>query len=52
MNDFMAAALAAARKGWHVFPLIPGAKEPAVSRWEQRATTDPDRIRRCWSCGP
>ncbi|MFE9426228.1 bifunctional DNA primase/polymerase [Kitasatospora sp. NPDC006697] len=48
----MTAALAAADRGWHVFPLTPGAKRPAVVQWEQRATTDPDRIRRCWTSGP
>jgi hypothetical protein len=47
----VAAALAAAERGWHVFPLVPGGKAPAVRAWEQRATTDPDRIRRCWSAG-
>ncbi|MGW0692821.1 bifunctional DNA primase/polymerase [Streptomyces sp. NPDC002738] len=36
----------------HVFPLRPDDKRPAVDRWEQRATTDPDRIRRCWSHAP
>jgi bifunctional DNA primase/polymerase-like protein len=61
-------ALAAAERGWHVFPLKPGAKVPAlhgydrcprtgacVGRhvgWEQRATTDPGRIRSAWSAGP
>ncbi|MEJ8643609.1 bifunctional DNA primase/polymerase [Streptomyces sp. MS1.HAVA.3] len=34
--------------GMHVFPLRPNDKRPAVDRWEQRATLDPDRIRRCW----
>ncbi|WP_348650569.1 bifunctional DNA primase/polymerase, partial [Catellatospora sp. KI3] len=48
----MSAALAAAAAGWHVFPLTVGTKLPAITSWEQRATTDPDRIRRCWSCGP
>lgn len=43
------AALAAAERGWHVFPLVPGAKRPAVRAWEQRATTDAERITRCWS---
>jgi hypothetical protein len=47
-----AAALAAAERGWHVFPLRPGTKIPAVRAWEPRATTDPDRIARCWTTGP
>ncbi|MFG2424046.1 bifunctional DNA primase/polymerase [Streptomyces sp. NPDC048448] len=62
------AALSAAERGWHVFPLRPGAKRPALHgeasctrtgiceaghrKWEQRATTDPDRIRATWSAGP
>ena len=45
------AALAAADRGWHVFPLTPGTKRPAVRDWENRATLDPDRIRRCWAAG-
>jgi len=48
----LAAALTAAARGWHVFPLIPGSKRPAVRAWEERATTDPERIARCWSAGP
>jgi hypothetical protein len=51
-NDFLTAALSAAGRGWHVFPLRPDDKRPAIDRWEQRATTDPDRIRRCWTAGP
>jgi hypothetical protein len=63
----LAAALDAAARGWHVFPVWPGAKHPALHRfdrcpgagacasghagWEQRATTDPDRIRAAWSTG-
>ncbi|TJZ99693.1 bifunctional DNA primase/polymerase [Actinacidiphila oryziradicis] len=46
------AALRAAGRGWHVFPLIPGSKRPAVRAWEERATTDPQRIARCWATGP
>jgi hypothetical protein len=65
--DLLTAALAAAARGWHVFPLVPGRKEPALHRfdrcprtgacvnghagWEQRATTDPDRIKAAWSTG-
>lgn len=48
----LSAALNAAERGWHVFPLHHGSKRPAVRRWEQRATTDPERITRCWTAGP
>ncbi|WP_371801103.1 bifunctional DNA primase/polymerase [Streptomyces sp. NBC_01732] len=64
----LAAALAAAERGWHVFPLRPADKRPALHgeaacprvgactnghlKWEDRATTDPDRIRAAWSAGP
>ncbi|MDI3423626.1 bifunctional DNA primase/polymerase [Streptomyces luteolus] len=59
------AALSAAERGWHVFPLRPDTKRPALhgeatcprtgpcvsghAKWEQRATLDPDRIRAAWS---
>lgn len=62
------AALDAAARGWHVFPLRPDTKRPALHgesscprtgacaaghrKWEQRATTDPDRIRAAWSRAP
>ncbi|MFE9648928.1 bifunctional DNA primase/polymerase [Streptomyces sp. NPDC006365] len=58
------AALDAAERGWAVFPLRPGDKRPALHgedvcpgigdcaaghrKWEERATIDPDRIRRAW----
>ncbi|MGW7364636.1 bifunctional DNA primase/polymerase [Streptomyces sp. NPDC054841] len=58
------AALDAAERGWHVFPLRPQEKRPALHgeavcpgigdcagghrKWEERATIDPDRIRRAW----
>lgn len=64
----LAVALAAAERGFHVFPLRPGDKRPALhgtdrcprtgpcasdhATWERRATTDPDRIARCWSAAP
>ncbi|BDD74839.1 bifunctional DNA primase/polymerase [Streptomyces anthocyanicus] len=48
----LTAALDAASRGWHVFPLIPSDKRPAIRDWEQRATTDPDRITRCWTHAP
>ncbi|MFI5635101.1 bifunctional DNA primase/polymerase [Streptomyces sp. NPDC051664] len=46
------AALDAAERGWSVFPLRPGDKRPAVTEWECRATTDRERIRRCWTYAP
>ncbi|MCX4988441.1 bifunctional DNA primase/polymerase [Streptomyces sp. NBC_00568] len=45
----LTAALDAASRDWRVFPLVPGDKRPAISDWETRATTDPDRITRSWS---
>ncbi|MCG3041935.1 bifunctional DNA primase/polymerase [Streptomyces sp. S1A] len=45
------AAQSAAERGWHVFPLVPGDKRPAVRAWEERATTDTERIARCWATG-
>ncbi|MEU3007412.1 bifunctional DNA primase/polymerase [Streptomyces sp. NPDC007020] len=65
--DLLSAALGAAERGWHVFPLRPGDKRPALHgetacpgtgdcaaghrKWEQRATADPDRIRGAWTAG-
>ena len=50
--DLLAVAHGAAERGWHVFPLRPDDKRPAVRDWETRATVDPARIARCWSAGP
>lgn len=50
-NGFKAAALACAARGWHVIPLVPGGKEAAIKDWPNRATTDPERIARCWDTG-
>jgi hypothetical protein len=52
VNDLMTHALTLADRDWHVFPVAPDAKVPAVKDWENRATTDPDRIRRCWTAAP
>ncbi|MBC9726199.1 bifunctional DNA primase/polymerase [Streptomyces sp. TRM68367] len=67
-SALLRAALDAVERGWHVFPLRPGTKRPALHgeaacprtgpcvdghlKWEQRATTDPDRIRAAWSRAP
>ncbi|MFF0794319.1 bifunctional DNA primase/polymerase [Streptomyces spiralis] len=67
-SALLRAALDAAERGSHVFPLRPGSKVPALHgektctgtgectdghlKWEQRATTDPDRIRAAWSRAP
>lgn len=63
----LSAALNAAERDWRVHPLRPGGKASALHgenacphtgecagghvKWEQRATTDPDRIRAAWSAG-
>ncbi|RCW46843.1 bifunctional DNA primase/polymerase-like protein [Halopolyspora algeriensis] len=60
-TQLLRSALHLAEQRWAVLPLLPGSKRPAVRQWEQRATTDPDRITRCWqhaayniglACGP
>ncbi|WP_392754755.1 bifunctional DNA primase/polymerase [Streptomyces sp. LN590] len=64
-SALLSAALDAAARGWAVFPLRPDGKPPALHgeasctgtgdcttghrKWEQRATTDPDRLHRAWS---
>jgi hypothetical protein len=48
------AALAAAGRGWPVFPLRPGRKRPRpeLTDWEPRATVDPERIEQWWARHP
>jgi hypothetical protein len=48
-NPLLGAALDAADRGWHVFPLVRAGKCPALRNWEQRATTDKRQIYRWWS---
>jgi len=48
-TNLRAWALHFAARGWHVFPITPGAKKPPViDRWETRASTDPDQIHHWW----
>ncbi|MDI5980107.1 bifunctional DNA primase/polymerase [Amycolatopsis magusensis] len=45
-------ALYLAGRDWAVFPLHPSTKRnPAIKDWENRASTDPDRVRRAWDRG-
>ena len=50
MSELLTYALSYARRGWQVFPLIPGDKKPAVKGWPDKATTDEDQIRK-WFTG-
>ncbi len=46
-------ALHLAERGWHVFPITPGAKKPpAITRWETRASTNPHLIHHWWRHTP
>jgi hypothetical protein len=51
-NPRLAWALHLAGRGWPVFPLLPGAKQPAIRNWEHRATTSTDQITTFWSTHP
>ncbi|GHH63721.1 hypothetical protein GCM10017673_05130 [Streptosporangium violaceochromogenes] len=53
-NDQLRYALAAAARGWHVFPVAARDKPPArgFTDWETNATTDPATIRRWWARAP
>lgn len=41
-------ALSYAVRGWHVFPVRPGAKTPLTEHGQNQATTDPATIERWW----
>jgi len=41
-----------AEHGYRVFPLINNKKEPAISGWQEQATTDPEIINSWWSKNP
>jgi hypothetical protein len=46
------AALAYARTGWRVFPVVPQEKVPACAHGVNDATTDPEQITRWWTHHP
>jgi hypothetical protein len=50
MSSKLDHALALAAEGFHVFPLIPGSKLPHIDDYPNRATRDPEQIRRWWTC--
>jgi hypothetical protein len=45
-------ALWLAGRGWHVFPLVPNGKRPALDNWQQAATTMPGKIGQAWARRP
>lgn len=47
--DKLAQVLALAAEGFHVFPIVEGAKAPPLWKdWQKRATTDPTTIHKYW----
>jgi hypothetical protein len=48
VTPFLESALSLAARGFRVFPLIPGTKRPAIERWQELATRDPEIIKRAW----
>ena len=48
VNTIQQWALSYAVRGWHVFPVRPGAKTPLTERGQNQATTDPGTIEQWW----
>ena len=51
-NFLKAAALAHAKNGFYVIPLVENSKRPLISDWQNRATTNPLQIDSWWSEHP
>ena len=49
-NKKLEAALKLARMGFHVFPLEPNSKLPAIDGYPTKATTDEQQIKNWWQC--
>lgn len=47
-RDQLKRAWMCAQVGWRVFPITPGTKTPAMSKWPERATTDWSIIQEWW----
>jgi hypothetical protein len=45
-------ALWYARRGWRVFPCVPGTKKAAIKDWPRLATTDLEQVEAWWSTWP
>jgi hypothetical protein len=50
-DNILQHALAWAARGFKVIPLLPGAKEPAYKKWQDKATSDPATIATWWADG-
>lgn len=50
--SLLQSALDLAAQGFHVFPLVPGSKLPAIKDFPNRATRDPEKIRKFWAAEP
>lgn len=48
-QNLLDAALQYAANGWHVFPITPKSKKPAMKSWPTMATTNPQRITSWWT---
>ena len=52
MTSLSEFAIALAQNGFHVFPLLVNAKEPAIKDYPHLATTDPAQVKAWWHGQP
>ena len=52
MSSLARSAAWYARRGWRVFPCVPGRKEPAIKAWHKLATTNLHQIETWWRVRP